>query len=873
MKNLLLILFFVTSAISAQLENGIQKVEKYEWNDINWVNIQNYEEMFFLNGELNSKYSFSSGSRTFTQKKAEADSVTELSYTKAYLQDSFELTEMMVKKYNGSLLVNEKKYKKEDTMQKLYEKNLFYSSNILDSVIIINYFEGLPTSNYKEVYFNNSFNKPDSVFVYKLTGSEYLLDGMYYYKYNQDELLSEMLHWTKKTINFAKADSVEYIYQGTNIEQENHFVFQSNPLQSSERTFIYSDNKLVEIVESIDASPWDGLENHSKSVFTYNENVKVKFAEDYVNGIIPTDASYKIVWHGNPDLNYNIYLRYPDGLPAMELIGSNISGNSFDWETSENTLIGRSFYIESVESNQDVDYSGTFDLLNIDFDMTPEVMLQTTKLAMPFNNKGILGDVSVPGYSQVNGRFNGVPFLFSGGFLLSSANNGEGNIYGSGVASASLIQNFKPGMVGSDHANPLNSVFLVKQEDAPFGDSWKKWAIAVHNGAGFIDNGDGIYNPVDLNGNGIWDEGEDKPEIIGDITAYTLINDGVSGSTRLLDFEPLGIEIGITISLFEDDTYLGNVCLVKFNVVNKSETVGNLDENYFSFWSDIDLSDDFTNDLVGTDTLNNSVFVYNEDNSSESKIAVYKTLLKGPKNNSLGITSSMYYISSHPEQGDPNTVGELYNYIRGYRRFGEKFDVCNYHTVLGNEDCSEINPHFIFSGDPVTQTGWIDIVPTDVRIMLNTGHFPLVNNQNVEMIFAYILGEGDSQINALANAKSTTSQFIDYFNENLLNTDDEPLVDIIPKEFVLHNNYPNPFNPSTKIEFQLPSESRVKVEIINILGQRVELLSDGVESAGVKEIVWNASGLASGIYFIKVSGYSVSDNRNFEAIKKAMLMK
>ena len=88
-----------------------------------------------------------------------------------------------------------------------------------------------------------------------------------------------------------------------------------------------------------------------------------------------------------------------------------------------------------------------------------------------------------------------------------------------------------------------------------------------------------------------------------------------------------------------------------------------------------------------------------------------------------------------------------------------------------------------------------------------------------------------------------------------------------PKEFSLYQNYPNPFNPTTTIRFALPVESRVKINIYNSLGQLVETLADKDMKAGYHEINFNASGLASGVYFYKLT------SGNFVETRKMLLMK
>jgi hypothetical protein len=89
----------------------------------------------------------------------------------------------------------------------------------------------------------------------------------------------------------------------------------------------------------------------------------------------------------------------------------------------------------------------------------------------------------------------------------------------------------------------------------------------------------------------------------------------------------------------------------------------------------------------------------------------------------------------------------------------------------------------------------------------------------------------------------------------------------IPKSYELYQNYPNPFNPTTKIKFGLPNKEKVRLEVYNVLGQRVEMLLDKELDAGYHEIEWKASKYASGMYIYRISAGS------FTAVKKLILMK
>ena len=75
----------------------------------------------------------------------------------------------------------------------------------------------------------------------------------------------------------------------------------------------------------------------------------------------------------------------------------------------------------------------------------------------------------------------------------------------------------------------------------------------------------------------------------------------------------------------------------------------------------------------------------------------------------------------------------------------------------------------------------------------------------------------------------------------------------IPKDFILLDAYPNPFNAVTTINYELPSAAQVKIEIYNLAGQKVETLVDGLVSAGRHQVAWDASRYSSGIYFYQVT--------------------
>ena len=92
-------------------------------------------------------------------------------------------------------------------------------------------------------------------------------------------------------------------------------------------------------------------------------------------------------------------------------------------------------------------------------------------------------------------------------------------------------------------------------------------------------------------------------------------------------------------------------------------------------------------------------------------------------------------------------------------------------------------------------------------------------------------------------------------------------VEIVPVEFVLNQNFPNPFNPVTKITYQIPKESKVVLKVYDILGAEVASLVDETKEAGYYEIELNGINLPSGTYIYRMTA------GNFVEAKKMVLMK
>jgi hypothetical protein len=131
-------------------------------------------------------------------------------------------------------------------------------------------------------------------------------------------------------------------------------------------------------------------------------------------------------------------------------------------------------------------------------------------------------------------------------------------------------------------------------------------------------------------------------------------------------------------------------------------------------------------------------------------------------------------------------------------------------------------------------------------------------------------GAGGFNLGETELAKFTDVYTLDSYTTALIGgsvTDVNRELTKIPATYSLAQNYPNPFNPITRIRFELPNESFVSLTVYNILGQRVAVLVNDERPAGIYEVQFNGSKLASGVYFYRLNA------NNYIATKKLLLLK
>jgi hypothetical protein len=141
-----------------------------------------------------------------------------------------------------------------------------------------------------------------------------------------------------------------------------------------------------------------------------------------------------------------------------------------------------------------------------------------------------------------------------------------------------------------------------------------------------------------------------------------------------------------------------------------------------------------------------------------------------------------------------------------------------------------------------------DSVVSDFLTVVSFGPYNIAPGDSVDVALALIVVDDGSQLNI-----SAERAFNRYYNT----TSVEDNSNLMPADFTLHQNFPNPFNPSTVISFDIGRTTSVKLSIHNILGREVAVIFDRVTGPGAYRVVWDGtdnSGAAvgSGIYFYRM---------------------
>jgi len=162
-------------------------------------------------------------------------------------------------------------------------------------------------------------------------------------------------------------------------------------------------------------------------------------------------------------------------------------------------------------------------------------------------------------------------------------------------------------------------------------------------------------------------------------------------------------------------------------------------------------------------------------------------------------------------------------------------------------------------------------VTDSIAVLLNNGDatFQRLNNyvagKGCNSVFASDFdNDGDIDL-AISNGSSDNVSVL--HNQNILTGMDEPNEILLLYNFSISQNFPNPFNPTTKISWQSPVASHQTLKVYDVLGNEVATLVDEFRNAGSYNVDYNASKLASGVYFYRLQAGDFVQTRKMILLK------
>lgn len=602
---------------------------------------------------------------------------------------------------------------------------------------------------------------------------------------------------------------------------------------------------------------------------------------------------------------------FDNGLNNDSLPNDNIFGGTIPFNLDEGDNV---YYYAIAEDQNGKKFKSIENRIYIPLRLQNNAKHLNNNWLFPISRNGNIGERSIPIYDY-GVWYDSFLVIYSAGFLLSGYTDSFLRVRG--LFESRKLYDFVPGVfdVFPSEYHPSVNLYVINSSDQPFGQSWQTYRLAVQNGAPFYDGDqNGIYNPVDKNGNGQWDPDEDAPEMIGDITTWCVISDSRITSQR---WEQMGIEVQVSTFSFNKNSAYGDQIFIRYRIINRGKMSDVLDSVIFSFYVDPDI-ENYQNDFLGCDTTLNLGYAYSGfDKNVSNPPSVGVALIQGPpvyipdetfidkdndgkfnpqidvpldtaiskyggnipsiifpgaKNQAITSFFKKLTFSGNPE---PTTDDGYRLWQNSIHHDGQMTDPCNdpFSMVVGNVNCSDVNRKFLFSGDPYNRVGWINTIPdNDATFLLSTGPFRLEKDVPIDIWGVYVGGRGVDSLHSVEILKENTRKALDFY-KNLPVVFEKPK---LPTEFVLYQNYPNPFNSGTTIKWKMPQDGKVTIKIYDILGRHIETVSDKFYEVGEHSIKFNPGDLlASGVYFyqIKIDNSSTGSGPIYFETKKMLLIK
>lgn len=587
------------------------------------------------------------------------------------------------------------------------------------------------------------------------------------------------------------------------------------------------------------------------------------------------------------------------------------------WEGPRLSEVYTKSSIDSGASWQDINrqpYEDTVHVLPISLSSLAKHIIRVTEINNPDNYDEVTIDVFYPFYKYINinnvlmwiasnGEGSHDPRTGGNGFYWSEGYNSwksaifrDGLIFGAKVNGEIRVngnifrQGLQPGYIIDSiavHPMDFNYIWKIRKnwESVPedslrekFENDYNSWPAEF--GAPWHD----------INNDGEFSKGIDKPLFYGDEQLFYIANDLNAVQTAYTyGSSPIGLEFQVLTYAFDSTNFLDDVVFKRYLIINKSGE--HIEEMLLSYWADNDMGD-ASDDYVGCDSTLSLAFTWNSTNidaaygtpppsvghmlvqgpivaSAENDRAMFKgKWIRGYTNLNISSFGPNFKhrgpgLSHDPPSGVYEGAIQLYNCLmRGLINNGEPF----------------INPHtnqlerFPLAGDPETGEGWYEgegwpsgPYAADRRYYLNFGPFNMAPGDTQEVVIAIFMALGSSNKNSVTVLKEKASLIHQFYRDNF-NINDK-LVSEKPESFKLYQNYPNPFNSGTTIRYSLKEKAHVRIKLFDILGKEITTLVDEEKVPWTYEVSYTPVNLSSGVYIYRIEA------GKFRQSKKMVLLR
>jgi photosystem II stability/assembly factor-like uncharacterized protein len=373
-----------------------------------------------------------------------------------------------------------------------------------------------------------------------------------------------------------------------------------------------------------------------------------------------------------------------------------------------------------------------------------------------------------------------------------------------------------------------------------------------------------------------------KPLDFADQTMYYSYTDSYpeSHGNRAGATAPLKADIKQINYSFDEPDAMGNIIFNHFRIINRSSLPWI--QTYFMIWSDDDLGS-ATDDKIGCDTNLNLGYTYNSTNTDPiygtAPPAVAFLILKGPASYTANNNDTSFFCWGKDKKKkigykDKNIYSFNQYFNDGPRYYAETYLTMEGYDMNYGHGTPWINPvtglptRYVYSGDPVSNTGWLQTYGDDQVIYFATGPVNVNPGDTQDIVYAQIIARGTSNINSIAVLRQYAQIAKDNYKNCFANV---PIGfknnNEVVNGFRLYQNYPNPFNPVTVISYQLVVNSYASLKVYDVLGKEVITLVNEQQKPGKYQVEWDGTNYSSGVYYYKLQAGDYTETKKMVLIK------